>query len=572
MLSKGEISMKISIKNLGPLEDAELELGDITVLLGPPNAGKSYTLKSVYTQLMPLDAVARERLFVKTVRELELLDHIETFIRRTVPRCLITVMAVYDYINQDDLNEILGLLKEKFGLDEISIAEESDGLIIALKVTESIDIGVMVDLFRENFSSLTQEILPIRADTKIEIPELSVPKLETFFVEVLKTPHTWETMSSDEQLGISSVLHVSSGMGSNQNFDITISVETKIPFDSPLWEQLRWYVDRKLPLNKEDASVDSIVNVVIQKYPRLRLPLDLSLRSMFGKLFRGEMNFLSYLMKEIGEVLKSAYEDALNLNSVLIVPFGRSPFVYQLDSIANEPYLWDRFIAMYKNNIVFYSYLHHLVRGRKILLENEPNEKLVELFNSVLQGKLVFDTTVKKLRYQKWGSADVPITLASALAGEIAGILLPLLDIPPSSYLIIEEPEAQLHYSAQIMMALTLAALSTTFNHKIIFSTHSDILAITLAYLKELAYTKEDIGTLINRLLEAQGIALENDRIKVLAEAVSKAKELDIRFYYYEPKTDGMVRVIERPPRDILMDVPGITMVTDILASWAINL
>jgi len=121
-------------------------------------------------------------------------------------------------------------------------------------------------------------------------------------------------------------------------------------------------------------------------------------------------------------------------------------------------------------------------------------------------------------------------------------------------------------------MALTLAALPTTFNHKVIFSTHSDILAITLAYLKELAYTKEDIGTLINRLLEAQGIALENDRIKVLAEAVSKAKELDIRFYYYEPKSDGTVRVIERPPRDILMDVPGITMVTDILASWAINL
>ncbi|ASJ08056.1 hypothetical protein A3L11_01970 [Thermococcus siculi] len=563
--------MKISIKNVGPLKDAELELGDITVLLGPPNSGKSYTLKSAYIQLMLLDEVARERLFVKTVRELELLDRIETFIRRTTPRCLITAMAVYDYINQDNLDEILGILRERFGLDEIVIREEADSLVVALKITESINIDVIVDLFQENLLSLTQEILPLKEGTKIEIPELLVPELETIFMDILKTPHTWENVSNDEQLMISSLLHASSELGLDKNLNITIRIESKIPFHSPLWEQIRVYVSKELPSDKENVSADLVIKTVLQR-SRIRLPLELSFGSMFRKLSRFGMNLLAYLTKEISEALKNIHEDVLGISSVLFVPFGRSPFVYQLDSISNEPYLWDRFVTMYRDNIVFYSYLHHLARGRRKLLKDEYDEKLARLFNPVLQGRLTFDTTVKKLRYQKWGSADVPITLASALAGEVSGIMLPILSIPPNSYLIIEEPEAQLHYSAQILMALVLAGLSKGFDHKILFSTHSDVLAITLAYLKELNYDENSIIKLIQELLRIQAIDVGEEEVRPLAKAVSQAKDLDMRFYYYVPKPDGSVEVSEISAKDILREVPGITVITDILASWALSL
>lgn len=563
--------MKISIKNVGPLKDAELELGDITVLLGPPNSGKSYTLKSAYIQLMLLDEVARERLFVKTVRELELLDRIETLIRRTTPRCLVTAMAVYDYINQDNLDEILGILRERFGLDEIGIREEADSLVVALKITKSINIDVIVDLFQENLLSLTQEILPLKEGTKIEIPELLVPELETIFMDILKTPHTWENVSNDEQLMISSLLHASSELGSDKNLNITIGIESRIPFDSPLWEQIRVHVSKELPSDKENVSADLVIKTVLQR-SRIRLPLELSFGSIFRKLSRFGTNLLVHLTKEISDALKSIHEDVIGISSVLFVPFGRSPFVYQLDSISNEPYLWDRFVAMYMDNIVFYSYLHHLARGRRELLKDEYNGKLVELFNPVLQGRLTFDTTVKKLRYQKWGSADVPITLASALAGEVSGIMLPILSIPPNSYLIIEEPEAQLHYSAQILMALVLAGLSKGFDHKILFSTHSDVLAITLAYLKELNYDENSIIKLIQELLRIQAIDVGEEEVRHLAKVVSQAKDLDIRFYYYVPKSDGSVEVSEISAKDILREVPGITVITDVLASWALRL
>ncbi len=50
--------MKLEIQKLGPLRESEIELGNITVFLGPPNSGKSYALKALYSALIPLDYFA----------------------------------------------------------------------------------------------------------------------------------------------------------------------------------------------------------------------------------------------------------------------------------------------------------------------------------------------------------------------------------------------------------------------------------------------------------------------------------------------------------------------------------
>ena len=62
--------MRILIKKLGPIDKAELELGDITVLIGPPNVGKSYTLKALYALLLPLDGTALDNLLRQTIPEI----------------------------------------------------------------------------------------------------------------------------------------------------------------------------------------------------------------------------------------------------------------------------------------------------------------------------------------------------------------------------------------------------------------------------------------------------------------------------------------------------------------------
>ncbi|WP_188595560.1 AAA family ATPase [Thermocladium modestius] len=43
--------MRLIIKDVGPIREAELELGDITVLVGPSNTGKSTALKSIFYSL-----------------------------------------------------------------------------------------------------------------------------------------------------------------------------------------------------------------------------------------------------------------------------------------------------------------------------------------------------------------------------------------------------------------------------------------------------------------------------------------------------------------------------------------
>ena len=65
--------MDFTIKKLGPIHEAKLELGDVAVLIGPPNVGKSYTLKALYSSLIMLDPIARNYLLKSTFNELDIL-------------------------------------------------------------------------------------------------------------------------------------------------------------------------------------------------------------------------------------------------------------------------------------------------------------------------------------------------------------------------------------------------------------------------------------------------------------------------------------------------------------------
>ena len=43
--------MKFGIKNLGPINEAEIELGDLTIICGKNNCGKTYLTYSLYSFL-----------------------------------------------------------------------------------------------------------------------------------------------------------------------------------------------------------------------------------------------------------------------------------------------------------------------------------------------------------------------------------------------------------------------------------------------------------------------------------------------------------------------------------------
>lgn len=573
---EGETLMKISIKNIGPLKDVELELGDITVLLGPPNSGKSYTLKSLYAQLVMLDEIARDYIIRDAIEEMEILEHINYFIRTVAPRTLIVVIAFQDYLQSENGERILTYLRDRVGVEKIDVELKGDEMIVSLQKSETIDLSSLANLLNGKLNSALQELMPWTDNTEIEIHEVSVPEISSLLHEMLRTPFEVDR-SIDEKMGINSILRVSLRLENEETMKITAGMRVHLKLDSPMWDLLQRDLELRFKKLKSKSTGEEDVNLLLEGIFESRTRLirpssEWRIRIIFRDLSRLVSELIDYFVDSIGEQLKSTYEEAFNLQSAIFIPFGRSPFVYQLDTISNEPYLWHELIEIYKNNLPFYSYIYHLSKGRGQLLSDKANKGLVNIFNPVLQGELMFDRTTKRLRYKKWNTVDVPINYASALAGEVSGIMLPILSIPSNSYLIIEEPEAQLHYSAQILMGLVLAGLSRGFNHKIIFSTHSDVFAITLAHLKELDYDENAIGKLIRELLEVQGIEVDDEKVMLLAKAVSQAKDLDIRFYYYEPKPDGTVEVSEISAKDILREVPGITIITDILASWALSL
>jgi len=241
----------------------------------------------------------------------------------------------------------------------------------------------------------------------------------------------------------------------------------------------------------------------------------------------------------------------------------------------------ERALESYReSDAILYSYISHLYRGRNQFSSSERNDTLIELFKPVLQGELRFDQGTRLVRYERWGferlsgiygPVQVPLRFSSALASEVAGILLPILALPKGSLILIEEPESQLHVSAQVLMALSLMGLAKLYGHRIVFSTHSDILAYVLAALSVLKPRKDDLVKVVRKMLEMQGIQPSDEDLEPLAEAASKSVDVRVAFYYYRPTEEG-VRVVAKSPEDIMASVEGITDTIDVLTSWAVNL
>ncbi len=260
----------------------------------------------------------------------------------------------------------------------------------------------------------------------------------------------------------------------------------------------------------------------------------------------------------------------LDFSNLRFIPFGRSILFLGLESASHEPFeeaefLRDLIIDFYPSIIA--SYVHWVSKGRKLLIENklgEKEQKLLKASAPLLEGTLSFDGS-GRLLYNDWRNATVEMQFSSALVGEVSGLILPLLTASNGSLVLIEEPEAQLHPGAQIVMALFLASLPSLCGCKIVASTHSDLLAITLSQLTELKPNKEWIEELIRELIPHMG-----ENVETLADIVAQSVSgLDLKIYEFT--REGIIKPAK--PEDVLRkEVPGISRVIDNLTDWAFRL
>lgn len=562
--------MDFTIKKLGPINEAKLELGDITVLIGPPNVGKSYTLKALYSSLIMLDPTARDYLLKQVL--LDVLEHDRLFSDRTISQILLNLIVLYKN-HPNEVRSYIERINSMPEIDEISVWEENGNIFATVRRYEIVDLKRLRILVNERLKTLW-DIVPTTDKTQVIINELPSSQFLSILLGALKEPFDVEWTDYDKRLNIRMKYRISSNpRGEEIVFEriIIIGLEEGSPLIMKLKKQLTKEVITKL---NEAESINEIVDVLRRFFVIRILPV-----RKFGAM--PDEHIVEYFLENIEKMLENTYKDILGAQSMLYIPFGRSPLVCQLEYISREPFFRTEVLEdYYKFDIPLYSYMSRLSSGRAKLSEGNYDREIVQLFEPVLQGNLEFDKRVGELRYKRWGFEElyrrqehegVPIKWASALAGEVTGILLPILSVPYNSYIIIEEPESQLHYSAQVLIALALVGLSRLFNHKIAFSTHSDVLTLTLAYIQEFKPDENKVLELIKKLLEMQNIYVDESNLKPLAKAVSDAKNIDIKFYYYEPTPSG-VNVSERSSSEIMKDVPGMTDVVNILATWAMSL
>ncbi len=562
--------MRLRIENLGPIKIADLELGDITVIFGPPNTGKSYTLKALYASTLMLDEVARE---------LELEKILEEVARRLMRPSLknafqaLTILSVSTYLNlkSDIVQTFIKSFKKATGIEIVNWRVKNGRISVSLEDKVHINLS---DILVTRINTLWN-ILPLKRNTRVEIEDLlPTQKIPEVISKNLQQPYAFQREFRDESEGINLRFNALLDLKPKGEMKITTKIALSCNIKNPILERrlkkMERMAERLLSSKKE---LNAISNYLLRHPYFDDIYFYLCLR--FGFLERRGIlepfhEIIRFIQELIGKSLETAYSESLGLRAIRFIPFGRSPIICQLEYLSKEPFQRTRKFmqTLYGSDTLLYSYISWLSRGRAKIAEREYDEEVISLFGPVLQGKLVYDKT-QGLLYKRLKS--VPIKWASALAGEVTGILLPILTAPSMSGIIVEEPESQLHYSAQVLMALALAGLSSEFNHKLVLSTHSDLFALVLAYIKKFKPSEEKIMMLAKEMLKIRELSIRSSPLKSLAKFASEAKKLNIKFYYYEPTKEG-VKVFEKSASEMIKKVSSLTEVIEKFASWTLNL
>jgi predicted ATPase len=586
--------MKVSIKNIGPMKDISMELGDITIINGFPNSGKSYLLKSIYSSLSFLDQKILDSYTRENFKEIlksanyvsldnlvkESNKNLSGEMRMWLAEVLLNLVKV---VGQEEIkydprgvisNKYSELIKSKLNFPKFtgkfelviknadlqiknylkSLSENNlkqlvsvgdggsvkfDGKTINDLIDDSVDVSFLTDLksltktseiaildsfrFVRNTAAEFIALRILREFRLDQIVELSLSKIE-------KDKQFWTgTLVVEPNFS-----HLSTRF-----FDFLSSEKNKTPFERIVkaYSEIQTSLGDSFTLEKFEYQYISISNEVI-----LRKFFELSIEEFISNL-----KFLS------------------GLTGVKFLPYGRNAMV-QFQSYANkfgsagEEGVND--ILADIKSAPYFSYFQWLIDGRA-KLNNMESLKLKKLFSSIVGGQLAYSEGEGFIGYQYKQGKVIDISLSSAMVQEMSGILLPLLSAKEGELIIIEEPEAQLHVRSQLYMGLLLIAVVRLKKVKVIFSTHSDLLALIITYLQELRSNKNSILRLVSDLNLNNKV--NDEGIDLLATLVGEnLPEIILRNYFINE--NGNIEDIS--VKDMINNVPGISDTVDKFLSW----
>ncbi|WP_298409353.1 AAA family ATPase [Ferroplasma sp.] len=542
--------IEFEIKNIGPIKKSIIRTKNITTILGLPNSGKSYALRSIYWFLQLLDEYRFKEFnrLVNHVKSDEILEN-----------------KIMNDMNKEIEKELNGIVDD-FISNKQNIPHEvyKNNIKINYKINlEKLKLlikGVFKDTLKQytgssnikNIKVNGKSIDTIIDDSISEIPIFgseyskddnglhfmySIPRNSNFtpeqYYEIMKKLRRHPLTVTINPMNISKA-------GTSINVDVTFSISRAT--DQYLQERLDFY-------GLNFAST----NISIENFPYMGIIISNISENIWTSI-------INFSLKNI----KSAISDISGINSIKFIPYGRNIIVQLYNNSLKKSLYYPGEILedlSVLKSAPFSSYFKWLDAGRE-KLNNNQNE-LINLFNFIINGEIKSDSNTNALKYFFGDNKSVDIVLSSAMVEEITGLMLPIISSNDKDLIIIEEPEAQLHISTQIIMGILLVALVKKKDIKIIFSTHSDTLVIVMNYLLTQHVEKNDVQNLVKAIYNNQ---FSQDNLNDLINVFDDKKKIDIKFY---SNKDDKFMLIDN--KDILKEIPGITDFIDRLFNWSIG-
>lgn len=427
----------VSVKDFGPIEQANVSLRPLTVFVGPSNTGKTYLATLLY---------ALHRIFCG-FPQLPIVDS-PTNNLQFHPFDTHRVMKMR--FSDEDIKFMSSLIGEQQVISYLDLPQ-----CVHQFINKPIENGQLA-------ASLESELTRLfDTDSQSELINAH-GEAGTASIAVSAYNNTQNSSSPADELPLWQVKSTISSSGWTTHFS---------PIDGPI----------TISESSDPKRVESYQQKISQR-PQARAEF------LFEELLRRILPDLGWRNATFLPAARSGFMQSHLVISSAIVGMATRGGIQSLPEIPILPGA----IADFLSNLLLLSdrqARRGIRRARRRAHQNHEIVKHIE--QTVLQGNVKFQNgngiTNTKIIYSPHNlPMDLPLNRASAMVSELAPLVLYLRDmVHPGDLLVIEEPEAHLHPAAQTHMASAIARI-IRMGVDVVITTHSDWLIQALGNLVRL--------------------------------------------------------------------------------------